>query len=103
MSSLTELPFPTAEQRLEWATQILEAQLQERAYAESVYDLYKLYHEDLSTWASLKARVLEGFPTPQQVLVLDILFKVSRASDIQGLADSFRAELPTYLAASVKW
>lgn len=92
-----------ARQKVEWAAEILEAELKESAYAEAAYDLYRLYSEEVSVWSLLKERISERLMTPQQALVLDILFKVSQAGSVEQLTESFKKELPAYLTFSVKW
>lgn len=92
-----------AKQKLEWAAQILETELMENAYAEAAYDLYKLYHGETSVWSLLKERISERFLTPQQALVLDILFKISMASSVSDLANEYKKHMPAYLEFSIKW
>ena len=92
----------TFQDQVEWATQVLQTQLQQRAFAEAVYDLHRLFWEDVTVWTMLKKRLEEQGLAPQQLLVLGILFDVSKAPTTATVAEAYLREMPPYLER-VQW
>lgn len=90
-------------QKAQWAFDTMVAQVTDNAYAEAAYDLYQLYNGDVDTWSFLKGTIGERYLTPQQLMLVEALFKVSQAGSLEALTENFAKDIPVYFEFHIKW